>query len=113
MQKTPVPATAPAVSNTRLLIPCADGYSLHATLREPDTPALGIVLIHPATAVLQTLYSGFADYLTSRGFAVVTYDYRGIGRSRPESIRGFQAGMRDWADLDVEAAIFFRRSGYE
>jgi predicted alpha/beta hydrolase len=41
---------------------------------------------------------------------VLTYDYRGIGGSRPASLRGFPVRMRDWAALDVAAAIDHMRS---
>jgi predicted alpha/beta hydrolase len=43
------------------------------------------VLIAPATAVPQGYYAKFARYLAAtQGFRVVTLDYRGIGRSKPE-----------------------------
>jgi len=51
------------------------------------------------------IYRGFAAYLAEQGCAVLTYDYRGIGGSRPASLRGFAVRMRDWAALDVAAAI--------
>ncbi|HEX7719993.1 MAG TPA: alpha/beta fold hydrolase, partial [Woeseiaceae bacterium] len=35
----------------------------------------------------------------------LTYDYRGIGDSKPASLRGFDADMRDWALLDMTAMI--------
>ncbi len=51
------------------------------------------------------IYRGFATYLAEQGFATMTYDYRGIGGSRPETLKGFAARMRDWASLDVAGAI--------
>ena len=53
----------------------------------------------------QTYYAKFAIYLAARGFSVLTFDYRGIGRSRPAALRGFKARMRDWAQLDAAAAL--------
>jgi predicted alpha/beta hydrolase len=91
-------------------IACADGYTLHGTLWEPAQAPHALVLVHPATAVPEALYAGFAAYLVSRGFAALTYDYRGIGRSRPATLRGFHARMRDWIDLDVEAASAWARA---
>ena len=41
------------------------------------------MLINSATAVPRKIYRGFATYLASQGFTVLTYDYRGIGGSRP------------------------------
>lgn len=112
MPKTVVSGSESTSTSTSVLIPCGDGYCLHATLRGAGAPLSGVVLIHPATAVPESLYAAFADYLVSRGFAVVTYDYRGIGRSRPKSLRGFKASMRDWADLDVEAVTRWARNRF-
>lgn len=65
--------------------------------------AAATVIVHPATAVTQAYYEAFAAWLAGRGFNVVTYDYRGTGRSRPHSLRGFRVTMSDWIDKDVAA----------
>ena len=75
----------------------------------PQAPR-GAVLINSATAVPRKIYRGFAAYLAEQGHTVLTYDYRGIGGSRPRSLRGFTVRMRDWAALDVAAAIDHMRS---
>jgi predicted alpha/beta hydrolase len=54
------------------------------------------VIINAATSVRCRYYSRFADYLFAQGCDVLTYDYRGIGESRPASLRGFQASWSDW-----------------
>ncbi|KVE70321.1 serine aminopeptidase domain-containing protein [Burkholderia vietnamiensis] len=87
----------------------ADGYALRGTLWSPDAPPRALVLIHPATAVPERLYAGFARFLTTRGFAALTYNYRGIGASRPARLTKLQARMRDWIELDVGAAIAWAR----
>jgi len=51
------------------------------------------------------VWSRFADYLFAHGCDVLTYDYRGIGESRPPSLRGFQANWSDWGRLDFEAML--------
>jgi predicted alpha/beta hydrolase len=86
-------------------IAARDGYALAASVFVPQGKPAGAVLINSATAVPRKIYRGFAAYLASQGFAVVTYDYRGTGGSRPASLRGFKARMRDWAALDVAGAI--------
>ena len=85
--------------------PANDGYSLAATEFMPDGPPSAAIVINSATAVPRRIYRGFATYLAERGFAVLTYDYRGVGDSRPKSLVGFPARMRDWAALDVAAAV--------
>ncbi|MFO3721975.1 alpha/beta fold hydrolase [Pseudomonas sp. HLMP] len=85
----------------------ADGYSLggfrwrHAQA-DPQRP---LVIINAATSVRCRYYARFADYLFAQGFDVLTYDYRGIGESRPASLRGFQASWSDWGRLDFEAML--------
>src|SRR6185503_9811410 len=87
-----------------------DGYALAATVFTPAEAPRGAVLINSATAVPRKIYRGFALYLAEQGQTVLTYDYRGVGGSRPRSLRGFPVRMRDWAALDVAAAIDHMRS---
>lgn len=68
-----------------------------------STGAKAVVLLHPGTGVPQRYYEPFARYLSELGLNVVTYDYRGTGRSRPASLRGFTVSMSDWMDDDVAA----------
>jgi len=86
-------------------IAARDGLGLAATVFLPAGAPRKAVLIHSATAVRRQYYWGFASFLAEQGFAVLTYDYRGIGGSRPASLRGYQARMRDWAALDAAGAI--------
>lgn len=63
------------------------------------------VLISSATAVPRGFYRRFARFLQRHGWHVLTYDYRGIGGSKPARLRGFDATLRDWAFLDMTAAL--------
>lgn len=69
-----------------------------------ERPAL--VIVNAATGVLARYYHRYASYLAERGHSVITYDYRGIGQSRPENLR--QCGFRwsDWGTLDFAAVLF-------
>ena len=91
-------------------VPARDGYALGATIFSPDGEPRAVALIHPATAVPQKIYAGFAAYLAEHGFVALTYDYRGIGRSRPRSLKGFPARMRDWAEFDAEGVTTWARA---
>jgi predicted alpha/beta hydrolase len=95
-------------TETDLNFPALDGYALAATWRRPAAGrGKAVVLIGSATAVRRQFYGKFATYLAENGFDVLTFDYRGIGGSKPASLRGFEARMRDWAALDLTAAIDF------
>ena len=63
------------------------------------------MIISSATAVPQQFYRHYAHALAEAGFTALTYDYRGIGQSRPASLRGFRAQARDWALLDMAGVI--------
>ncbi len=84
-----------------------DGYRLGATLFRAEHPANRALLVLPATGVPQTYYAKFAAFLAGRGFSVLTFDYRGIGRSLHAPVRSLKAGMRDWGLLDAAAAFEF------
>ena len=57
--------------------------------------------------VAQHFYARFAEWLASRGYRAVTFDYRGIGLSAPRSLRGFRIDLFDWAREDCAAVISF------
>lgn len=91
-----------------LRIPALDGFELAATLYEPaaGTGEGGpVVLINSATAVRRGYYDGYARHLTAEGFSVLTYDYRGIGGSRPRSLARFPAQMRQWGEQDQAGVL--------
>lgn len=88
---------------TRVVV-AVDGYPLSASYFHAagsDT----VVLVNSATAVPRRFYQRFATYLQRQGWQALTYDYRGIGDSKPPSLRGFDADMRDWAMLDMTAMV--------
>lgn len=83
-----------------------DGYVLSGTLYPHRGAELGaVVLVSSASGARQRYYSRFAAFLAGRGLPTVTYDYRGIGGSRPESLQGFEARFQDWGALDLAGAI--------
>lgn len=101
----------------QVTIPAVDGFPLHAhvwvhELKDGKNPA-PVVIINPATSVQSRYYSRFADFLHSHGFNVITYDYRGIGGSRPKEMRGFEASWLDWGCKDFEGILQFAATCYK
>jgi predicted alpha/beta hydrolase len=86
----------------QLDIPVAGAAALGATLWQAQSPR-AVVLLHPATAVTQGYYQAFATYLHGLGLHVLTYDYRGTGRSRSGALRDCAVSMADWMEEDVGA----------
>lgn len=87
----------------------ADGFDLGARRYGDARTARAGVLIAPAMGVAQSYYADFAAWLAAQGFLVQTFDYRGMGASRPsafgQSLRGFEADVRTWAEIDAGAAL--------
>jgi predicted alpha/beta hydrolase len=83
-----------------------DGRPLSASWFEPaDGRAHAVALISSAAGVPRGYYRAFAQWLAGRGYAALSYDYRGIGGSRLGRLRDDPATMRDWALLDMSAAL--------
>jgi len=85
-----------------------DGTPLAARLFLPEGNPRAAVLIGAAMGVPQSYYAELARWLAGQGLAVQTFDFRGIGASRPEahrrSLRGYRAGIQDWVQ-DMDAAL--------
>lgn len=90
--------------STRILT-TPDGYQLTATLF-PATPSLkGRMVVAGATGVPQGFYKRFATYAAAHGFETLTFDFRGIGLSRPSQLKGFRMDLFDWFELDLATAV--------
>jgi predicted alpha/beta hydrolase len=104
-----------AVDALPVRVRAADGYelagSLYSSGSAPATPARA-ALLHCGGGIRAARYRRFARYLASRGIPTLTYDYRGIGASRPASLRGLRAAIEDWAEYDCAGAIAWLRQRY-
>lgn len=90
----------------RVTVPARDGFELGATLFEPEGKDTGVAVgIHSATAVPRGFYDRFAAHLATQGMSVITYDYRGIGDSAPDTLRGFDATAADWVLQDMAGVL--------
>lgn len=91
----------------------SDGCDLVAHLFTPEKSNYKILLINAATGVKQQVYFSFAKYFTEHGFTVLTYDYRGIGLSKPSKMKGFKASMRIWGTHDFKALTDLIKINYK
>lgn len=111
--------TSPEASDARDALPVRlrahDGYELGGSLyAAPGTQAPPrAALLHCGGGIPAARYRRFASYLASRGIPTLTYDYRGIGWSRPAALRGFEAALEDWAEYDCAGAIGWLRQRYQ
>ncbi len=70
------------------------------------------MLINSATGVKQQVYFSFAKFFAEHGFTVITYDYRGIGESKPADMKNFTATMRLWGTDDFATLTNYIKSNY-
>ena len=110
--------TRPQVSEpcdvAQLRLRALDGYELGASLftARAALPAQRVVVLHGGAGIPAARYRHFARYLAGAGIPVLTYDYRGMGRSRPDALPGFRASFEDWAEYDVGGAIAWLRQTF-
>lgn len=91
----------------KLILNTKDQFQLTAHLFKPEKSNEKIILINSATGVKQQVYFSFAQFFAEQGFTVLTYDYRGIGLSKPEKMRNFKASMRTWGYEDFKTLTEF------
>ncbi len=101
-----------SVTSDDLLVAVPSGGQVVGTVRSPASGApRAAVVVHPATAVPERLYTAFAEHLAVHGYVAVTYDYRGTGRSgSPRRHRDLR--MRDWMGDDVPAVAAWARAHF-
>ena len=99
---------------TPVTIEASDGYFLGGVLYEPAGAAIPpcAVVLNSGGGIPTERYSRFATYVATHGIPILTYDYRGIGASRPRRLRGFVATAEDWSELDCSGAIAWLRVRY-
>lgn len=97
--------TPPAPETVAFTLIARDGHAITA-LRYPaqGTPRSHLI-VAGATGVSQLFYKNFAAFASSRGYTVLTLDYRGIGLSKPASLKGMRMNYLDWAHHDLAAAV--------
>lgn len=89
-----------------LNITCSDNYLLSARFYPAETQStLNPILICPATGITQSFYHDFAEWLSSQGYPVMSFDFRGIGDSLHVKLKDSTASIQDWGQLDLPAAI--------
>ncbi len=83
------------------------------TIYQPkDLKPKGIIIVNPATAVKQSIYTSYSNYLSSQGFMVVTFDYQGIGLSRNKEITDYTTTLHQYSQ-DAKAVFDYIIDNYE
>ena len=97
----------------QLFLKTSDQNLISVTVFEPQNPNGKLLLINSATGVKQQVYFSFAKYFAENGFTAITYDYKGIGESKPKKMNGFHATMRIWGTDDFKTVTDFIKKNYQ
>ncbi len=93
------------MTENEIKILTADDFELTATIRIPNENPKAFIQINSGTGIPAKFYTKFARYFAEQGYIVVNYDYRGIGLSKPKSLKGFQCTNLQWGTLDMTAVL--------
>lgn len=94
------------MTNEPINIICSDGVTLGGHWRTSQSSAChGVVVLMCATGVRSRYYHRYAEFLTGHGFHVLTFDYRGIGLSRPVELKTCRFDWTQWGERDIDAAL--------
>src|SRR5205085_6785267 len=74
------------------------------TNSEPKGPRVA-ALVNAGAGITSAYYRRFARFMAAANIPTLLYDYRGIGGSRPRTLRGFPASVEDWGSKDCAAAL--------
>lgn len=95
---------APPTTGDVVELQALDGVRLEGSFFEPAS-ARATLLVGSGTGIPRRFYARFARAAAARGFATLTFDYRGVGGSAPPTLRGFEARYRDIGQQDIPGAI--------
>ncbi|KMQ67876.1 alpha/beta hydrolase [Chryseobacterium sp. FH2] len=96
----------------KLILTTQDNILINGHLFLPGESNGKLLLINSATGVKQQVYFSFAQFFSDKGFTVITYDYRGIGLSKPKNMRGYNASMRIWGSKDFKTLTEYVKSQF-
>ena len=88
----------------RSTITARDGHLVNTCVYTPfNAPSGYVIIINSTLGVWQSFYKEFAVFITSYGHVVMTFDYRGIGKTDHSGSK--KNMMKHWGIYDVSAVI--------
>jgi len=93
-------------------IQCMDGMTLSASYFSPSASPKASVIFCSALGVARQFYRPLAEFMSSSGFGVFTFDYRGVGGSGVQEGVGRKIGMAHWGRLDINAVLDVARKQF-
>ena len=76
-----------------------------------DAPK-AVIQFHSGTVIKKEFYLKFANFLAVAGYAVILFDYRGVGESRSNNLRGNEASISSWGIVDAPSVTEWIENKY-
>lgn len=99
------PAASPRAEAGAATVVTTDGYPIAVSRLSATAAPIGMLIVAGAIGVPQRFYRRFTKFAQRRGYDTVTFDYRGVARSAPASLRDMRMDLRDWGRQDLAAVI--------
>lgn len=95
-------------------IPTRAGHSLGGALFLPEGKPIQSIVVSSATGMQQRFYRAFSRHFASRGYAVLTFDYQGIGASggKVSELRTNRFDLVHWGSNDQAGAVRYLKTRY-
>ncbi len=90
-----------------------DGTKIWINSYVPENNNGKVLVIAPGVGMIHEHYDSFARFFRSQGFTAITFDYRGMGRSAPRDLNGYEATMHQWAVHDINAVLLYVKQNFQ
>ena len=81
-----------------------DGFKITTLVLTPKSAnPKAVIQFHSGTVTKKEFYFKLATHLVEQEYIVVLFDYRGVGESKPKSLRSFNMSISDWGRYDANA----------
>ena len=89
-----------------------DGTRIWINAHVPEKENSKVLVIAPGVGLTHEYYYLFACFFRQQGYTVISFDYRGVGKSAPQNLRGYEANMHQWAVQDINAVLLYVKQHY-
>ncbi|HYH15839.1 MAG TPA: alpha/beta fold hydrolase [Flavisolibacter sp.] len=97
---------------TNVTITSTDGWPLAAICLTPPTSPKGVLMVCSGTGIRKEFYLKFGTWLSSHGYIIVLFDYRGIGGSKSDAFTHCELSMTAWGKLDMTSVLKWINTHY-
>lgn len=89
-----------------------DGVRIWINCDLPEKENGKVIVIAPGVGLTHDYYYLFANFFCQQGYVVISFDYRGVGKSAPQKLSGYEARMHQWAAQDINTVLIYAKQNY-